>query len=854
MIFNQQNRQSIRTKELLSHHDVVFRAPVCDPVYGLPIGDGDTGCLIWMSEDALHVNINNTAFIDDLGEGILSTREQEVKQATLCGGAELTIHMGCPVYSTFYQEQFEARISLGDGSVSIQNETPFVKTDLKAFASHDAKATVLMLDVEFEEPREIRSDLKRWGSRAFHYFGYYEDIKDMRLSGTDSYVDQNCLCVTQQLTGNNFCVAVKPVTVKMPAFKTAGKHAAEVIFTEEAHVQQIYYIATAVGKTVEEAREEALKRVQNAQREGKEDLYAQHAKAWEEFWNKSYVFLPKEQDFLENLWYINLYIANSEMRGTRPARPWQGIWQFSHDFAPWPGYLHYNMQYPTFPLEASNHPELTETYYRFYRNILPVAEAYAREYKHSKGALYTEHNDMMGRMIPDINYTPGAQIAMAMYEHYCYTGDEAFLQDTALPVMTKVGEFYLDQLQMGEDGYYHIYGTSAYESDFMEMDDTITDLVMIRVLFGTLIKLLPQEETAVYQERLDKLVPFQTTDFLPGEVDENGILQGGIGKGKKIATDKVLSVGDNARVMTGITVEFVEQNANDILVNCFGKVRELLGSVRTRKTFALAEYGYYGQPDWEISPVFPAGLLGIKDRGSELYNLVINSIYMNGEKPFYWSMLPIYLARMGIKDLLKPVMDSMINNYILFPQGFCGLNNLEFPQRWDWSDSRDMNDSNKKHTKFSKWNFRHFDYETTPILSAAVNEMLLQSYDGIVRLFPAVEEDCGIAFKLAATGGRIVEAIYDAGECDVLITCVRGGELRVAVENVKSVLTFRNADDGQVIHPREEEGVYVLDTKAGQQISLQSAEGQKVSLEKDYSRNTDVKYHGSVKLGTEAEF
>ena len=63
--FERDTAQSLRTASILPHHDIVFQSPVCDATYGLPIGDGDTGCLLWLSEEALHIHINKTDLIDN---------------------------------------------------------------------------------------------------------------------------------------------------------------------------------------------------------------------------------------------------------------------------------------------------------------------------------------------------------------------------------------------------------------------------------------------------------------------------------------------------------------------------------------------------------------------------------------------------------------------------------------------------------------------------------------------------------------------------------------------------------------------------------------------------------------------
>lgn len=39
MKLDQSVAPNFTTGELVSHHDLVFRAPVCNPTYGIPVGD-----------------------------------------------------------------------------------------------------------------------------------------------------------------------------------------------------------------------------------------------------------------------------------------------------------------------------------------------------------------------------------------------------------------------------------------------------------------------------------------------------------------------------------------------------------------------------------------------------------------------------------------------------------------------------------------------------------------------------------------------------------------------------------------------------------------------------------------------
>jgi hypothetical protein len=142
--FSHNTHLNLSTKELLAHHDVVFRAPVCDFSYGLPLGDGESGYLLWFSEDTLHITINNTGLIDDLSAGREYCDVTEEINTSLRGGAQMSIKFPCPIFDAIYQKKFESRLPLGDATANIHTETPFARADIRAFASHADKVAVLL--------------------------------------------------------------------------------------------------------------------------------------------------------------------------------------------------------------------------------------------------------------------------------------------------------------------------------------------------------------------------------------------------------------------------------------------------------------------------------------------------------------------------------------------------------------------------------------------------------------------------------------------------------------------------------------------------------------------------------------
>lgn len=823
-----------RREQILAHHDVVFRAPVHDPLCGLPIGNGDLGCLLYTEADRLHVCVNKTDLWDDTRKEADIFCVMEGENLTSCRhGAHLTLDFGCPAFEMLFQNFYEGRISLHDGCARITADTPFAKTALTAFVSEEAEVSVIRADVNFQEDMPLSVQLQRWGSRTeWFWYANYTPGTHWGLDGTSAAVSDGIMYLTQVLNGTIFCAAVLPVCETAPDCRRSGSHTVRAQFDDAENHSFTLYITIATGDTTEEAEKAADKLVRKAAEKGYEALYAGHSAKWADFWSKSFVSIPF--DYMENLWYLNLYYANSQMKGKYPAHFCNGLWSFYHDFVPWNHFFHYNMQLASFPLEAANHPELLETYYDFRVKQLPMAEAFAEKSKKTRGAFYGDVCDRHGRNDNGVaeNCTCGAQIAMMLYRHYLYSGDSVYLREKALPVMEACALFYLDVLEKCEDGYYHIFGTTGYEGSPL-LDDSITDYVMIRILFGALCEVLPDDKAAPYRERLDSLPPYRMTGMLDDEV-ENGIFTRGIGKGKEIRGERVLCVG--------------RHHGTDNWI---------------RKTHGNCAHDYYGFPDTEMAPVYPAGIVGIRDRGTELYDAIYNSICLHHPALFEgnalgrdagdgvcmgWCMEPIYLARMGMSDLLVTHMENTITTWMLLPQGFgyyTPSDHEHLRQRWDTYSVHNTQTGEK--SVVPAWNFRHFDYETLPILAAAVNEMLMQSHDGILRLFCAVKKTESYAFELRAQGGFTVRAVYENGLFDACVTSERGEELFLAVENADGEFVLTTADGDELPYICEN-GIYRLGTTPGMKVRIRNTGS--LSPEKEYERNTTAKTFGDAVLGS----
>lgn len=743
------DRWTHKTTDRLPRHDLYFGSPVNDPGAGLALGDGDIGTLLWLEKDGLHLHLNKCDLWSDAPEGVTendaifcSGREEAL--TSLRHGGEITLKFDVPLFDYLYQESFEARLSLTDACARIQNETPFGSLCAEAFAEAGSHVSVLRCAFTAAEPCAPVLRLFRFGSRnLWRWYAQQRPAIAVGLDGTDACAEDGMLFLTQVGDPVSFCLGLLFKGESCRTETVNGHVAALTPDPKTAHRFTVYY-TIACGSDPAEAKALCAARLAAAGKEGADALYARHKAAWAEFWNRSYVSWP--DDYTENIFYFYLYVMNSQSRGAYPPHFTRGLWGVYHDFLPWNYYFHYNMQHMYLPLDAAGHGELAENYYAMRLRGLAPAKRLAREMG-CPGSFYHDVTDRYGRAAEydSDNRTPGAQIAMQMYRHWRFTGDETFLEQTALPLMRETALFYLGLLKKDEMGVYHIYGTTAYEGN-RPTDDTLTDLTMVRALFSALLPFAGDELAELLQDVLSALpdpirVPLSEEDW-NGEV-----LTRGIGKGQRPFGDLTvfaagLRNGEPARIMK-----------------------------------KEPEYGF---PDIELCPLYPAGIFGLKDRGSPLFDTMRNQILIGGRVDMEWSMYPVYLARMGMAKELREMQKTMLERFQHFPNGF-NAETGNFPckdaPRWYHVKNTDTGAV----SKVDSAPFTHFDFETIPIVAQSVVEALLQSHEGVIRLFPALEETESASFSLFAEGGigvsaqcgpegflAVFDVCGDAGFCAVL--------------------------------------------------------------------------------------
>lgn len=784
--------------ERVSQHDVVYLSPPDDPMDGLPIGNGDIGGLWWTSGSKLHLSINKVDTWDDGPEQHFYNWEAPAEvehQTTLRSCGRVTVDLGFPVLDPIYLKDFQARLGLADATVRSESTSAFGDASIRAYASRPDGVMVLRVETQTIEPVAPWIELSRFGSRGFgHWFNRVRREPALHIDGTATTQVDGCILIRQQLRTLHFVVGMKvvPDSDLKGAIRLLHSRAGRMELGASEKTGYTIYITVLTSENVDDPQAEVVARLKTAAAASEPVIANRHAEEWREFWLRSFVHLP--DDYLANIWHVTQYLAGSSCRGQYPPHFCNGLWGWNHDFVPWTHYFHWNQQWATWPVHAADHAELAEPYLNLRYRQLPLAIDYAKTVLSKPGAFYTDVSDRRGYQNREINenHTPGLQIAMDFWRHYKYTGDKNFLQERAFPVMFEVVRWFMSLITKGEDGKYHVESGTGYES-FTLVKDPITDLAMIQSLFPAVIEAreilggVEESEMARIKDVLENL-PEYTFDTLKefefGVENGSEIHTCGVGKGKKLLTKQVPALGYCVKVTRTMGESYIS------------KPGELL-----RPRIGGRDNDYYGFPETEVSPVFPAGVVGIKDRGTKLYDAMVTQARLHpvaedggdlnaagttmigaGAVCMGWCPIPIICGRLGLADETVKALRNHIELWQFYPQGFGHYG----PYAACMSDKSDFHRTNNVHDPdypetefpFRSWMFRHFDNEAMPIVATGINEMLLQSHEGIIRLCPAVPKEWDVAFSLLARGGFKVSTQQREGRLDwVWIESRLGGEL-----------------------------------------------------------------------------
>jgi hypothetical protein len=460
-------------------------------------------------------------------------------------------------------------------------------------------------------------------------------------------------------------------------------------------------------------------------------IVARNEATWKDYWSKSAVALT--DTLLEELWYRNLYFLNC---ATKPGTTCPGLfanWSYNRIGTAWHGdyHLNYNTQQPFWVTFSSNHLEKNLAYVDLVEKLLPVSKQWARDYYGLPGA-YFPHSafpvDMTMNPYPlpdwgwEICETPWA--VQGLWWHYRYSGDIDFLRARAYEPIKAAVQFLTAYMKRAD-----AHGTPRWQDKNYHVFPSVPP-----ELYG----LRPG-----FQYNYDCTADLALIKFIFHAFQQATIALGTAKAERILLTDVNEILTHFPAYPTAPSKQYGE-----VLVAVPGEHDQVVYNVPN--------------PLFSVFPGEDHGLHSDVKTLELLTNTYNNQQNEGGNDLVFINLQAARIGKLDLEAFKRHV------RYSLLPNGTATDMVTQTHGRYgDQTDFAYMSD-------MGIW-FENF------ALPAVINECLLQSYNGTLRLFPNWPKTTDATFQtLRATGAFLVSATQHHGHVEyVRVLSEKGNDLRI---------------------------------------------------------------------------
>ena len=463
-----------------------------------------------------------------------------------------------------------------------------------------------------------------------------------------------------------------------------------------------------------------------------------HQQNWLDYWQTSNIQLGDRE--LESVWYRN-HFGYACALGANPLGSAGNV--LIQDSIPWNGDCHTNHNFQKWYCTAfaTNHPEWMELYARFIREKLHIFEYQAQLVFGLKGAyvdisyfpfMVKEHSNIINHVGRALAVT--GWMAAPLWHHYEYFRDLDWLRTNAYPYIKAAATFYVNYMEKYSDETNEIWPSIRLEEphwtkDFIGCRNTLTDLCMFKKTFERAIKAATLLDTdpdlvAIWEKTLARIPAIDYgEDWIALDRDWPQV------EPNRRADESRYSRwgGGGWIVYPG---EYVEGDGDDALTQTLRTMLSKTDPLNPYISEVTGENMYPGVPIIHpISSLVPTIRLGLTQKFDRIREVLLAHRLTYGQAASY----------MLAGGSISKAVDSSIG-YMWY----------------DW---------------------RSVENKYAGVL--AINEMLLQSQGGTLRLFPFVPGEMDAGFEnFRAIGGFVVSATRTGGKVKATVISEAGETLR----------------------------------------------------------------------------
>jgi alpha-L-fucosidase 2 len=521
-----------------------------------------------------------------------------------------------------------------------------------------------------------------------------------------------------------------------------------------------------------------------------------HKTWWHNYWDHAATIKITSKDgsgeYLENMRNIYLFAAAAEKGDEYPGSQ-AGVADMlssARDMHHWDAsaFWHWNLRMQTAANIGAGVPELNAPFFNLYRENLPALESWTKTYMGHPGACIAETMRFNGQGIEyesswpgfklpgkigrdcDLSFAPyynartlttGPEVSLWIWQQYLATADMKFLADN-YPVMAASARFLRSYQKLGPDGLLHTSPSNAHETQW-DVTDPTTDIAAALALYPATI---------------------QAAKLLGKDADLVQQLQAALPKIPPFPR-------------TQLTRPFTLLPAS----------ADAEGADMIAESYQPGAQNHNGE-NIGLEPIWPYNLIGDT---SPLFDLAKRSY----EHRLFswegsWSFDPVQAARLDMGNDVGTILINGTENSARCINGFTGCGRGG-PARAGAPpvnlDSRDL----------------EFYVEQSGVATTAIQEALVQDYDGLIRIAPAIPE-----------GWDFDGSVWIRGKTKVDVQVKDGVPTTVVIESgIAQSLKLRNPWPGQSVDiVADKIGTKVVSGATGPVISFKAAAATNYLVEK----------------------
>ena len=749
---------------LLDNDNVVWTSPSKDYNGSMPIGNGELAANVW---------------VEPTGDLIFYLAKSD---AWTGGGPDpelvklgrVRVRLDKPLFQA--GSEFRQALDLKTGSITIDASVVGQKRSVRFWI--DANRPVVHVDIQSSVACTAEIALESWRAEGkWLHGGAQKDVilpsdgqsvrwyqRNVHSVFADSFKGQHLGEIVGQfhdpLMNRTFGGLMTGEGLK-------SKDKQTLVTSEPARTIHVsIHALTAQTATPEEWLAQLNRQRQLAEAVSVEKAWPDHVKWWQEFWQRSWVYVAPREDSIKNAatslipsntltndsddafevsraYALQRWVQACAGRGNYPIKfngslfTVDGMdvhWKYPEgqycgpDYRRWGGpYWFQNTRLIYWPMLASGDYDQMAPLFNMYRNMLPLLKERTRRYFGHDGVFFSETTQMwglnrncdFGKDNPDVYPTcaymkyywdGGLELSSMLVAYYLNTGDEAFVKETLLPIADQVVIFYDQHYKRTPEGKLHISPSQSLET-WHTAEDPLPVIAGLRTVLTGLLELPESLTTGQQRERWRRLL---------GELKE-----------LPMAEDAGSKWLNPAHVYSN------KRNAE----NC--------------ELYAIFPYPIYGvgKPGLEV--------------GRETYARRAN------KRTGGWQQDAIQAALLGLSDLAKTCLVQNVTTENLMG----GANEKK----------------NRPDSRFPAFWGPNFDWIPDQcngsVIEMALQQMLMQTDGKKIHLLPAWPKDWNADFKLHAPYQTTVEGRVKNGE---LV------DLKVTPESRRKDIIVINANPGQV--------------------------------------------------------